>query len=46
VAEIVFGVLIVEDLIAITLLAVLTGVGTGSGVSATSFVCESSEPAA
>jgi CPA2 family monovalent cation:H+ antiporter-2 len=35
VAEIVFGVLIVEDLIAITLLAVLTGVGTGSGVSAT-----------
>src|SRR6185436_18115075 len=34
VAEIVFGVLIVEDLIAIALLAVLTSVGTGGGVSA------------
>ncbi|HET9452059.1 MAG TPA: cation:proton antiporter, partial [Aggregicoccus sp.] len=32
--ELVFGILIVEDLIAILLLAVLTAVGTGSGLSA------------
>jgi CPA2 family monovalent cation:H+ antiporter-2 len=33
-AELVFGILIVEDLIAILLLAVLTGVATGAGLSA------------
>jgi monovalent cation:H+ antiporter-2, CPA2 family len=34
VAEVVFGVLIVEDLIAVLLLAILTAVASGSGVSA------------
>lgn len=35
--DIVFGVLIVEDLIAILLLAILTAVSTGTGISAASF---------